>query len=246
MFGKLLSSFENVKVDTQLVNPVLQVGEMLNGNVVFQGVSADKHINGLSIELRTRAEVEMGDNEFTEDLTIQRWHLKGNFTLPAHQQIVVPFSVMLPTETPITDVSCHYNKTNVWIYTHLDVDWGLDARDNDYLQVQPNVAMQQFLLAMQQCGFGLYSADVEKGQLRGQNFQSTIGCYQELEFRPIQMMSRINEIEVSFVARENQTHVLLEVDRKFSGHDQYLALSMVHGQTSVEQLVGQIRHLLNI
>lgn len=246
MLGKLLSSFDSVKIDTKLDNPTLSGGQTLTGQVVFQGANTTKKINGLSLALCTRAEVEAADNEYSQDLVIAQWQLSGAFELAAKQAVNIPFDVMLPLETPLTQLQCHYNKTEVWLHTQLDVDWGLDARDNDYLTIVPNAAMQAFLTAMEQCGFGLYSADVEKGQLRGGNFYSTIGCYQELEFRPMQIFNRINEVEVSFVAHPDQTHVLLEVDRKFGGYDQYLTLSIPHHGMTIESLVVQIRRLLNL
>ncbi len=59
----------------------------------------------------------------------------------------------------------------------------------------------------------------------------SIGCYQELEFKPTQLFNSINEVEVSFVAEQHQTHVLLEVDRKFRG-DGFNSLSIPHQQAN--------------
>jgi hypothetical protein len=128
------------------------------------------------------AEVESGDHEFNQPLVLQEWLVNSRFLLPAHQAHSFPFSIQLPFETPITEVACRRNGARVWIQTHMDVDWGLDATDRDYLKVLPTPAMQIFLQAMQRCGFVLSTVDVEKGQLTARNFRSTIGCYQELEF----------------------------------------------------------------
>ena len=145
----------------------------------------------------------------------------------------------------MTEVQCRYNKTKVWLHTHLDIDWGVDATDQDNLNIFPTPAMQAFLTAMQQCGFALATMDVEKGQLRGGHYSSTIGCYQEMEFIPTRHFSGINEVEVSFVAQEQQTHVMLEVDRKFRG-DQLRSITIPHQNISVPTLVQQIQRILNI
>lgn len=114
----------------------------------------------------TMAEVESGDHEFNQPLILQEWLVNSRFLLPAHQAHSFPFSIQLPFETPITEVACRRNGARVWIQTHMDVDWGLDATDRDYLKVLPTAAMQSFLQAMQQCGFVLSTVDVEKDSLQ--------------------------------------------------------------------------------
>lgn len=247
MFNKMMSGLglQGVSVETRLLNPTLQAGETLRGEINFKGGSSNKEINGLYLQLMTMAEVESGDHEFNQPLILDQWRISSNFLLAAHQAHHIPFTMELPHETPITEVSCRRNATRVWINTHLDVDWGLDATDRDYLSVLPTPAMQVFLQAMQQCGFVLSTVDVEKGQLTARNFRSTIGCYQELEFVSSQRLSSFNEVEVSFVAEAHQTHVMLEVDRRFRS-DQLLTLTLAHQHLDVSQVTQQIRRLLQI
>lgn len=234
-----------VTVETRLHNPTLQAGEILHGEISFKGGSSDKEINGLYLQLMTMAEVESGDHEFNQPLILDQWLISSNFLLSAHQAHHIPFTMQLPEETPITEVSCRRNGTRVWINTHMDVDWGLDATDRDYLKVLPTATMQVFLQAMQQCGFVLSSVDVEKGQLTARNFRSTIGCYQELEFVSSHMFSGFNEVEVSFVAEAHQTHVMLEVDRTLRS-DQLLTMTLPNQHLDVLQVTQQIRRLLQI
>lgn len=234
-----------VTVETRLHNPTLQAGEILHGEISFKGGSSDKEINGLYLQLMTMAEVESGDHEFNQPLILDQWLISSNFLLSAHQAHHIPFTMQLPEETPITEVSCRRNGTRVWINTHMDVDWGLDATDRDYLKVLPTATMQVFLQAMQQCGFVLASVDVEKGQLTARNFRSTIGCYQELEFVSSHMFSGFNEVEVSFVAEAHQTHVMLEVDRTLRS-DQLLTMTLPNQHLDVHQVTQHIRRLLQI
>lgn len=236
---------QGVTVETRLQNPNLQAGETLHGEISFKGGSSDKEINGLYLQLMTMAEVESGDHEFNQALVLQEWLVNSRFLLPAHQAHSFPFSIQLPFETPITEVACRRNGARVWIQTHMDVDWGLDATDRDYLKVLPTAAMQSFLQAMQQCGFVLSTVDVEKGQLTARNFRSTIGCYQELEFVSSHMFSGFNEVEVSFVAEAQQTHIMLEIDRTFRS-DQLLTMTISNQNLDVNQITQQIRRLLQI
>lgn len=236
---------QGVTVETRLQNPNLQAGETLHGEISFKGGSSDKEINGLYLQLMTMAEVESGDHEFNQPLVLQEWLVNSRFLLPAHQAHSFPFSIQLPFETPITEVACRRNGARVWIQTHMDVDWGLDATDRDYLKVLPTAAMQSFLQAMQQCGFVLSTVDVEKGQLTARNFRSTIGCYQELEFVSSHMFSGFNEVEVSFVAEAQQTHIMLEIDRTFRS-DQLLTMTISNQNLDVNQITHQIRRLLQI
>ena len=107
------------------------------------------------------------------------------------------------------------------------------------------LGINSFLQAMQQCGFVLSTVDVEKGQLTARNFRSTIGCYQELEFVSSHMFSGFNEVEVSFVAEAQQTHIMLEIDRTFRS-DQLLTMTISNQNLDVNQITLQIRRLLQI
>ena len=99
----------------------------------------------------TTAEVESDDAEYNSALSIAEWHISGAFELQAHQSHAFPFSIQLPFETPVTDVPCRINKTRVWLHTHLDVDWGLDATDNDYAGVYSSHAAMRFSVDDRRC-----------------------------------------------------------------------------------------------
>ena len=247
MFNQVLSSFgiQGVQVDTILTTPHLEVGQNLSGSIHFKGASSNKKINGIYLELMTMVEVESGDHENRQAQCIARWPISGAFELLAQQVHQCPFHLQLPFETPVTQLSCQYNHTRVWLHTHLDIDWAVDAHDDDAVAIYPNAAMQALITAMQHCGLQLYSTDVERGQLRGGYFNSTLGCYQELEFRPTTWLSQLNEVEVSFVATAHQTHVVLEIDRKLRG-DHYKTLSLPHTAIDVASLTTHLKQLLNL
>lgn len=136
-----------------------------------------------------------------------------------------------PTGLPYSHARPHRGRgASVWLHTGMEIDNGVDATDRDYITVEPTPAMYRVLAALENLGFAVMSADVEKGSLRGNGFQSTIGFYQEIEYRPYRgrYSGRINELELSFVPRTNDTGVLIEVDSRFSSRDSYRSLLLNH------------------
>lgn len=121
------------------------------------------------------------------------------------------------------------NSTKVWLHTGLDIDNGVDSSDRDMLTVRPTAPMLRFMAALENLGFVLRSADVERGTLRGGGFQSTIGCYQELGYREAYGCNTgIKQLEVSFVTRPTDTGVLVEVDSRFRHGDSYRSFVLNH------------------
>lgn len=238
--------YENVKIDTRLHHQTVQAGQVIQGEIVFRGVEQDKLVNSLHLRLMTRVEVESGDHEFNQNMCLAEWKISDSFRLAANKRYNVPFNIQLPYELPITQLECGFNKCKVWIDTHLDIDWALDAYDKDFLAVVPTPAMQAFLTAMQRSGLVLVHADVEKGYLNGGYFRSNSGCYQELEFAASNMLTVLRQVEVSFVAEEHQTHVVLEIDRGFARNDSYKVMTIAHNALDIGQLTQQLKAMLGI
>ena len=137
------------------------------------------------------------------------------------------------------------NSARVWLQTGLDIDNGVDASDRDLLTVRPTAPMLRFMAALENLGFVLHSADVERGTLRGGGFQSTLGCYQELEYREgYGRSSGIKQLEVSFVTRPNDTGVLLEVDSRFRHGDSYRSFLLNHANYQQVDWERELRQAL--
>ena len=85
--------------------------------------------------------------------------------------------------------------------------------------------MQRLIAAMAQLGYLHSSTDVEAGTARVNQAYSTLGCYQEFEFRPAQGFGGVQEVEITCIAWPEGVHVLVEVDRRFRG-DSYRSLLM--------------------
>lgn len=230
MFKKLLASvgIGAAKVDTILETEEVVPGQPFRAEIQIQGGDVEQEISGLELAIVTRVEVETDDGEHMENHTIGKWQIDDSFTLQPGEQRTIPFEAVLPHETPVTALNCPVNRCQVWLATGLEIDLALDASDRDMLEVFPTEPMRKFAEALENNGYYLQSADVEKGDLRGDGFESTVGCYQELEYRPESGgLFGIKEIEVSFVPEDEQTHVLLEVDRSFLG-DGFIALTLPH------------------
>jgi sporulation-control protein len=223
MFKKLFASigFGGATVDTRLLKSQVALYDTVQGEIIVRGGSTEQDIEHLTLAVMTRMEVESGDSETTSDKVLQHIPIKGRFTLYEAQEMVIPFSFQLHPETPVSylePLGLSRHKTSVWIHTDLGIEWATDAADKDYLQVMPTPAMQYFHQAMTQLGYKLHAADVEKGNLKGTTFQSSLGCYQELEYKA-GWGSGLNykDLEVSFVTMPHQTGVLIEADRSWRG-----------------------------
>lgn len=220
MFRQLFAAvgFGSASVDTQLFNNQIMPGQEVKGQVVVRGGSIDQDIEHLTLSVMTRVEVESGDSEYSSDQPTQRILISNRFTIRARQELVFPFSFQLHPETPVSNfdsLGISYNRSAVWIHTDLGIAWAADATDKDWLYVLPTPAMQHIHYAMQQLGYNLYLADVERGQLNGTGFRSSLGCYQELEYRASGWSNPLGykEIEISFVTMSYETGVLIEADR---------------------------------
>lgn len=246
MFKKLLAAVGvgGAKVNTVVTGGDLQPGGPIKGVVVVKGGDVDQTIEGLRIRLMTEVEVEVGDQEMRQPQVLAEWPIRFAGVLPAGEEQRVPFEATLPWETPVTVVPGLVRAAKVWLQTGLAIDDAVDASDRDELRIVPLPAMRHVMAAIEAAGFRPKSADMEQGQLRGRGFQSTIGCYQEIEYRPsgLSVGWRVKEIELSFVARPDQLHLVIEVDRSFAG-DSFLSISVPHS-ASAEQVRDQIGQAL--
>ncbi|WNG43428.1 sporulation protein [Archangium minus] len=264
MFKKLLASMGagSAQVDTRLVNDRVVPGGTLRGEVHITGGAVPQEIEEVSLFLMTQVEVESGDSEYRQNFVISRAPLARDFRVGENERLSIPFEMYVHLETPVTALSSqdwsssklsythsrphHGRGAKVWLDTGLEIDNGVDSTDRDALIVEPTPPMQRILSALEELGFRMVSADVEKGTLRGKGFQSTAGFYQEIEFRPQHgsYARRINELELSFVPRVQDTGVLIEVDRRFSSRDSYRSLLMNHGNFERVDWVRELSALL--
>ncbi|WP_031072396.1 sporulation protein [Streptomyces sp. NRRL S-118] len=230
-FKKLLASLGagGASVETVLTEANVVPGGVVQGEVRIQGGTVDQRIEGLSVGLQARVEVESGDHEVRQDIEFTKVRLGGAFEAKAGAVHVVPFGLEIPWETPVTMIAGqHLHGMDIGVTTELEIARAVDSGDLDPINVHPLPAQQAILDAFIQLGFRFKSADMERGHIRGT--RQRLPFYQEIEFLPPQHYRGLNQVELSFVADEREMDVVLEMDKKpglFSeGSDSYRAFTV--------------------
>src|SRR5690606_6908451 len=170
-------------------------------------------IEGLSVGLQAKVEVESGDQEYKQDIEFTKVRLGGAFELQAGAVHAVPFGLEIPWETPVTMIDGQALRgMNIGVSTELEIARAVDSGDLDPINVHPLPAQKAILDAFIQLGFRFKSADMERGHIRGT--RQKLPFYQEIEFFPPQQYRGLNQVERSFVADERAMDVVLGMDRK--------------------------------
>ncbi|MFE3069414.1 sporulation protein [Streptomyces sp. NPDC059247] len=214
-FKKLLASLGagGATVETVLTEENVVPGGVVQGEVRIQGGSVDQQIEGLSVGLQARVEVEGGDQEHKQNIEFVKVRLGGAFQVRAGAVHVVPFGLEIPWETPVTSVSGQQLRgMHIGVTTELEIARAVDSGDLDPINVHPLPAQQAILDAFLQLGFRFKSADMERGHIRGT--RQRLPFYQEIEFFAPQQYRGLNQVEVSFVADDREMDVILEMDKK--------------------------------
>ncbi|MBT2366818.1 sporulation protein [Streptomyces sp. ISL-10] len=232
-FKKLLASLGagGASVETVLTEENVVPGGVVQGEVRIQGGSVDQQIEGLSVGLQARVEVEGGDQEVRQDIEFTKQRLGGAFEVKAGAVHVVPFGLEIPWETPVTAIAGQQLRgMNIGVTTELEIARAVDSGDLDPINVHPLPSQQAILDAFIQLGFRFKSADMERGHIRGT--RQRLPFYQEIEFFPPQQYRGLNQVELTFVADEHEMDVVLEMDKKpglFSeSSDSYKAFKVGH------------------
>lgn len=214
-FKRLLASLGagGASVETVLTEVNVVPGGVVQGEVHIQGGSVDQRIEGLSVGLQARVEVESGDQEYKRDIEFTKMRLGGEFQLEAEAMHTVPFGLEIPWETPITVFSGHLLPgMNIGVTTELAIARAVDSGDLDPVNVHPLPAQQAIIDAFGQLGFRFKHADMEQGHIRGT--RQRLPFYQEIEFYPPAQYRGLNQVELSFVADDRAMDVVLEMDKK--------------------------------
>lgn len=214
-FKKLLASLGagGASVETVLTEVNVVPGGVVQGEVRIQGGSVNQNIEGLSVGLQARVEVESGDQEYKQDVEFSKVRLGGAFELQAGAVHAVPFGLEIPWETPVTVIDGQELRgMHIGVTTELQIARAVDSSDLDPIRVHPLPAQKALLDAFIQLGFRFKNADMERGHIRGT--RQRLPFYQEIEFYPPAQYRGLNQVEVSFVADESAMDVVLEMDKK--------------------------------
>ncbi|MGB0466729.1 MAG: sporulation protein [Pontibacterium sp.] len=243
----LKNLFARIGIGAAVVDAVLTTehfipGGPVEGRIDIKGGDVEQDISKITLKLMTKLKVENDEGSSFEDHVINAFIVTDAFCLQPNEERAIPFRFTLHPETPVTALEVANNQSKVWLETALDIDFAADPTDRDYMNIHPTAVMMHCIKAMTNNGFVMAKADVEKGGLNGPGFASSLGFYQELEFKP-EGFGFTKEVEFSFVAEQNQTHLLVELDRRFSG-DGYRALTFSN-QAGYAEVESQLRSLIN-
>jgi len=214
-FKKLLASLGagGASVETMLNEPNVVPGGIVQGEVRIQGGAVAQQIEGLSVGLQARVEVESGDEEYKQEIQFHRQQLGGAFEVQPGAVHTVPFMLEIPWETPITHfLGQHLSGMHIGVTTGLAIARAVDSSDADPVNVHPVPAQQEILDAFGRLGFSFNNADLERGHVRGTRQQ--LPFYQEIEFRAPHQYRGLQQVELSFVSDGDEMDVVLEMDKK--------------------------------
>ncbi|GAA0695877.1 sporulation protein [Marinobacterium maritimum] len=230
------------QVDTVPDSVDVAQGGQVTGSIRIKGGDVEQQVDRIELKLMTEAKEEVDDSTVRINHVLAHYVIDEPFTLAPEEERSIPFAIELHPETPITVVEEGLSESKVWLETSLDIDFAIDPRDQDFLRVHPAPVVAACIRCMQEAGYRQVKADVEKGFLNGQGFRSTSGIYQELEYKPGGFgpgWNRIKEVELSFICRPDAIHLIVELDRSFSGDGfRCLTLSPEAGEDEVRGLLA--------
>ncbi|KEI44465.1 sporulation protein [Saccharopolyspora rectivirgula] len=232
MFKKMLQAFGvgGPAVDTVLDGAPCRPGGVATGQVRLSGGSAAVDVQSVVLTVVAEVESEEADRNFTAELL--RETASGPFRLAEGETREIPFQLHLPWETPLTAVGgAPLHGMRLGVRTEVAIAKAVDKGDLDPLLVEPLESQQRVLDAVLALGCQFTGADVEHGQIYGVPQQYPF--YQEIEFLPPpQFAGRVNEIELTFVARPDSLDVVLEADKRGGllrpGHDAFGRFHRTH------------------
>ncbi|SDN63086.1 sporulation-control protein [Psychrobacillus sp. OK028] len=213
-FNKVLASIGvgGAKVDTKLEKSEFTAGEKMQGVVEVIGGNLEQQIDAIYLTVNTTYIRESNDRKHTDVAAIQKYKVIEPFTIGANEKKVIPFSMTLPEDTPVT-----YGSTRVWVSTGLDIKNSVDPTDKDYITVRPTRLAGVILEAVEQLGFKLRKVECEKASYK---LGSRYPFVQEFEFVPISGFYRkkLDELEILFLSQSTHSaEILMQVDRRARG-----------------------------
>ena len=189
-------------VDTILPDSSFVPGETVEATVEVEGGSSEQEIEQLNFAFVTRYRGEEG----YEQSVFERFTVADSFTIGEGERREIPVEFTVPYGTPLTR-----GGVKVWLKTGLDIDWALDPKDKDHIEVQPDERMAALFEAVEDLGFGFHSSEVERTR-----FGHSHPFAQEFEFRPRSgpFTGDLDELELICAPTAEEVQVHLEIDRR--------------------------------
>jgi sporulation-control protein len=214
VFKRLKARFGGgTTIDAVVRTPVAVPGHPVEGVVEVVGGEFEQEISYVEMVLQARVEVETDDGEHDADKRFAGQRVTGPFTLSPGEHRSLPFSFLLPLQTPFTVLGPHeLPKVRVGLRTELEIARSTDKTDLDPLRVAAPPVADRICSALERIGCRFLRSDLEASRVPG----AEMPFVQEVEFAPPPGLNTA-EVEVVFLAGPHATDVLLVGDRKAGG-----------------------------
>jgi sporulation-control protein len=198
----------SAEVDTVLERERVQPGDSIPAHIEIEGGSEDQEVDEIELAVMTRYEIETDDGTSYRNVAIHETELTDGFTISEGEERTMDAGeIRVPESTPPT-----VGKTQVWIYTGLDIDWSVDPKDKDYLEVEPGPYVSAMMDAVEGLGFRLKEVENVKASRFGPHEFA-----QEYEYRPTsgsRYAHDLDEIELFPTRTGDGLDVVVEVDKR--------------------------------
>ncbi|MBO3675089.1 sporulation protein [Streptomyces sp. NEAU-YJ-81] len=206
-------------VDTVLDRGPVRPGGVVQGHVRLRGGGSACDIEHLALELVARVEAGHGGEEGAGGVVLDRLRLSGGFRLDTREHRDVPFTLHIPWETPLTELSGQPLGVVLGIRIELASAGEKDHGDPEELIVRPLPVQEAVLGALGRLGFGLVAADLRLGHIAGTG--QTLPFHQQIELTPApRYIHDMNEVALTLLTGPDGMEVVLEADKRgrpFSG-----------------------------
>ena len=199
-----------VTVDTALADTHVTPGGTLQGSVTFSGGEVAGKVEGIEIEYTALVEDDSKGEDKTFTTGFFTAQVSGPFTLAPGTSHSIDFEAAVGWETPLSSIAGRpLPGMKLGVATKLALDNAFDKGDLDELTIEPLPVQTAVMDALESLGFHFQQADLEKGTIAG----SHMPFYQEIEYWATgEYADRLKEIEVTFVASQANTDVIIQTD----------------------------------
>ncbi|WP_445518552.1 sporulation protein [Streptomyces sp. NEAU-174] len=203
-------------VDTVLDREPVRPGGVVRGRVRLRGGGGACDLDHLALELIAGVEAGYGGEGHEGGVVFDRLRLGGGFRLDAREHREIPFTIHIPWETPLTEVSGQPLGVVLGVRVELAAAGAKDHGDPEPLIVRPLPIQEAVLGALGRLGFGLVAADLRLAHIAGTG--QRLPFHQEIELTPApQYLHAVNEIALTLLTGADGMEVVLEADKRGRG-----------------------------
>ncbi|MCQ8827720.1 sporulation protein [Streptomyces malaysiensis] len=200
-------------VDTVLDRGPVRPGGEVRGQVRLRGGGSGCDIEHLALELVAKVETGPGGEEHEGGVVFDRLRLSGGFRLDAREYRDIPFTIHIPWETPLTELSGQPLGPYLGVRAELAARGAKDHGDPEQLIVRPLPVQEAVLGALGRLGFGPIAADLRLGRIAGTG--QKLPFHQEFELTPApRYIHDMNEIALTLLTGPDGMEVVLEADKR--------------------------------